>query len=512
MAKSTGMQCVAFDCYSYSYYFKDGQRVSSNISFFCFPDDKSVKKNWCNLIKRRENQDGFKITKSTRVCEKHFLPEYIYRPPGGTKKRLLDGAKPVLHSWNNFTIEEKQRKEPLLRRSPRKKRKLDTAPIQVEDESLKEQNSDSKPLDQHDYLIDFESTVERTVDNSDKQRKTDDNSVQDAVEIKRLKELVKTYEKNMRSHFMDHVLSSDNMCNHYTGFPSVNVLNAVFYYLDAGPNSENVILYNYQKNKQESTAGRPRKLNPFESYVLTLIRLRRNFDISHLAFLYKVSESTVSNTINTWINYMYLRLGSLCIWPSREQIAKLMPESMKEKYPNVRCIIDCVEFKVETPSSLVLHKTMYSDYKSHTTVKTLVGIAPGGGFTFISNSYPGSISDKEIVVKSGFLNPNLWEQGDTVMADRGFLIEDYLKPLGVGLEIPDFLKGREQFSVNETVNSQQIANERIHVERMIQRLKCYHIFDRVIPLNMFGSLNQIITVCAMLSNFQEPILKKKTLK
>ena len=103
----------------------------------------------------------------------------------------------------------------------------------------------------------------------------------------------------------------------------------------------------------------------------------------------------------------------------------------------------CVEFKIETTSSLVLHKMMYWDCKSHTTVKTLVGIAPGGGFTFISKTYPGSISDKEIVVKSGFLNPNLWEQGDIAMADRGFLIKDYLKPLGVGLEIPNFLKGRD---------------------------------------------------------------------
>ena len=157
-----------------------------------------------------------------------------------------------------------------------------------------------------------------------------------------------------------------------------------------------------------------------------------------------------------------------------------MPSSIKEKYPND--IIDCVEFKIETPSSLVLHKMMYSDYKSHTTVKTLVSIAPGGGFTFIFNTYPVSISDKKIVVKSGSLNPNLWDQGNIVMADRGFLIEDYLKPLGVGLEISNFLKGRDQFTITETVKSQQIANERIHMERMTPRLKCYHIFDRVVPI------------------------------
>ena len=37
---------------------------------------------------------------------------------------------------------------------------------------------------------------------------------------------------------------------------------------------------------------------------------------------------------------------------------------MKEKVPNVRCIVDCVEFKVAVPSSLTLHEMLYSDYKA----------------------------------------------------------------------------------------------------------------------------------------------------
>ena len=36
-----------------------------------------------------------------------------------------------------------------------------------------------------------------------------------------------------------------------------------------------------------------------------------------------------------------------------------------------------------------------------------------------------------------------------------------------------------------------------------KELKCYHIFDRVVPINMLGSLNQIISVCALLSSFHE---------
>ena len=102
-----------------------------------------------------------------------------------------------------------------------------------------------------------------------------------------------------------------------------------------------------------------------------------------------------------------------------------------------------MEFKVSVPSSLCLHKMMYSENKSHTTVKAFVGIALGGGFTFISQVFPGSISDKQIVIKSGILNPVLWEKGDAIMADRGFTVEDFSRPVGVNMILPSFLKERE---------------------------------------------------------------------
>ena len=41
------------------------------------------------------------------------------------------------------------------------------------------------------------------------------------------------------------------------------------------------------------------------------------------------------------------------------------------------------------------------------------------------------------------------------------------KPIGVDLIIPDFLKGRDHLSAEEMIRTQQIANERIHLERMI---------------------------------------------
>ena len=124
----------------------------------------------------------------------------------------------------------------------------------------------------------------------------------------------------------------------------------------------------------------------------------------------------------------------------------------------------------------------------------------------MSSLFPGSTSDKEIVSKSGILHPRLWEKGDAIMADRGFTIQTDVEPLGFELIIPAFLDGRDQLSEEETILTQQIARERIHVERMIQRLKSFHIFDSEIPISMFGSINQLVTVCAMLCNLQDPII------
>jgi len=81
---------------------------------------------------------------------------------------------------------------------------------------------------------------------------------------------------------------------------------------------------------------------------------------------------------------------------------------------------------------------MYSHYKSHVTYKDLLGIAPSGAITFISQLFDGSISDNKIVQCSGILNPHLWEKGDSVMADRGFTISNDLAPFGVTLNIPAF--------------------------------------------------------------------------
>ena len=94
------------------------------------------------------------------------------------------------------------------------------------------------------------------------------------------------------------------------------------------------------------------------------------------------------------------------------------------------------------------------------------------------------------------------------MADRGFVIYDELKELGVILNIPCFLAGRDQLTAAEIKESQSIASVRIHVERPIQRLKKFRMLRNEIPLSFHGSVNQIWTVCCMLCNFMTPLIQK----
>ena len=50
---------------------------------------------------------------------------------------------------------------------------------------------------------------------------------------------------------------------------------------------------------------------------------------------------------------------------------------------------------------------------------------------------------KKIVNRSGFLKYELWSDGDSVMANRRFTINDELAPAGVSLNIPSFLGGTD---------------------------------------------------------------------
>ena len=305
---------------------------------------------------------------------------------------------------------------------------------------------------------------------------------------------------------VDDVRNNDKKCRFYTGLSWLQFM-CLWNFL--GPAREKLSYWNHQPVKDASPskrAGVKRKLSAMNECFLTLVRLRVGLLSMDIAYRFNVPNSCVSKMVTTWIQFMYLQFGVLRerMFVSRE-IAKLHMPSCFRKFKGIRVIIDCSEFFVQKASHFARQGNMYSSYKNHSTYKCLIGVAPNGAITYISQCFEGSISDNEIVKQSGFLDK--LAPGDLIMADRGFTIRDILMNKKVDLNIPPFLNGRAHFTATEEINTRRIARVRIHVERAIGRLKNYRMLRNIIPLSLQPVFSQMVFVAGCLVNFQEPIVK-----
>lgn len=124
----------------------------------------------------------------------------------------------------------------------------------------------------------------------------------------------------------------------------------------------------------------------------------------------------------------------------------------------------------------------------------------------MSPVYVGSISDVDLTRPCGFLEKLEDEPGISIMADRGFTVKDMLKELMINLNIPPFLEGCTRLPAEKVYEGRKIASLRIHVERAIEHMKMFSILKHTIPISMARLTNQIVFVCAFLTNFQPALV------
>ena len=206
------------------------------------------------------------------------------------------------------------------------------------------------------------------------------------------------------------------------------------------------------------------KLSTWEQLILTLVRLRRRLTITVLADVFGIASGTASRLIITWILFLEKELAFLLKFSTVSEMKGIrFPKAFRE-IPDLRAVIDCTEFYIETPNRLPSQRSTYSSYKSRNTFKLLISISPLAHINFVSNLYSGSISDKEIVRQSGFLEE--LQPGDVVMSDKGFNIQDLLALHEAILLVPPIMRKGAASSKASTV-TRRIARVRIHVEQII---------------------------------------------
>ena len=297
---------------------------------------------------------------------------------------------------------------------------------------------------------------------------------------------------------------SDQPFRYYTGFDYVR-FKTIFDILV--PNPEKIPL------RYKRSLSKANRISLEDQLLLVLVKLRHDFDFKHLSFLFDISSQSASDIFADWINYMFFTFSSIPIWPHRDVIQNHMPPGCKKDFPNTVVILDATEIKIQKPSSLRTQSQVYSEYKSTTTLKGLIGIEPNGAVIFISTLFSGAISDKSITSQSVFFDTlktlkenGYLQDGDCVMVDKGFHIQKEVEELGLKLLIPPFATSDGQMSSADVALTKKIARHRVHVERAIARVKIFKIVGNKVDLRLFKSIDQIWFVCSFLTSFMPPLI------
>ena len=243
-----------------------------------------------------------------------------------------------------------------------------------------------------------------------------------------------------------------------------------------------------------------------DQFFVTLIKLHRKKTNFELSRMFAISQATVTNIFVTWINFMTVQWGETDWWPSRDLVSYFAPTDFKLKFPATRVVVDGTECPIQKPKQPIVQQATFSTYKNKNTVKVLVGMTPGGLVSYLSPAYGGSASDRQICEPSNLRQT--CDPGDSIMADKGFNVQDLFESRMVTANIPTFFRKRNRMSGGAVLKDRKIASKRVHVERVIGLAKTYNILKQ--PMNNTESAlaSQIIKVCFYLCSFRSNIVPK----
>ena len=328
-------------------------------------------------------------------------------------------------------------------------------------------------------------------------------------QIHKLKILHQKVEKcKCKKTVSEQLLINDAKCEFYIGIQKITVFEKLSNILSPlvrlrWRGTKKTTTGNVRKlKKQPKLFGPRRKLHCKDEFLLMLMKLRLGVLNKDLADRFGVSVGLVSSIFTSWLKVSSDVLSSMIFIPDQSNISNTRSSRFKSM-PDLHSILDGTEFFIQTPKNPDNQKLTWSDYKHHNTLKVLVCVSPNSSIICISPSYGGSISDKEITNRCGYLDqvPSYSQ----IMHDRGFNLSEECASRFITVSVPPGRRGSAQMTPAEIVKTKKIANMRILVEQVIRRLKLFRILASELPLTLMKCFDDIVVVCAALTNMRKPI-------
>ncbi|XP_035663259.1 uncharacterized protein LOC118406967 [Branchiostoma floridae] len=470
------------------------------LSFPTVNKDPGARKEWTRRVGRKiKGNKNWEPNNDSRICSMHFVDG----KPTDENPYPTEGMG---YALNRYTTTPKQRKKPAPRMTvDSASKKKCTAASEEETGASGSSYPTYSSIQDHDYGVpsreDKDATIQR-LKLMNTQLKLEAATAK--LESANLHKRIVSYDK----------LSDDSKVQFYTGLPNRKALEGLYKYL--APKLDRIRFWRgasaiprgvrtFKKSPKKS--GPDRKLSGKNLLVMTLMKLRLGSLNEDLADRFGVSTATCSRALTATLKFMASELKCMIFKPSEEVMRANLPRRFRDYplYKDVRHIIDCTEFFIETPTNLEAKAQTWSNYKHHQTGKCLVSITPNGHFNFVSEVWGGRISDKELTQVSGFLD--ILSRGEVVMADRGFPIAEDVAQHYAHLLIPPGKRGSHQMTKAQVATTKKIANRRIFVEQAIRRLKTFRILKYEVPITLVPQLDDMVTVCAALCNLLNNLVK-----
>ena len=95
----------------------------------------------------------------------------------------------------------------------------------------------------------------------------------------------------------------------------------------------------------------------------------------------------------------------------------------------------------------------------------------------------------------------------TIMADKGFNIEDECLWYDLSLYVPPGKRGTYQMVPSELIKTKKIANTRILVEQVIRQVKTFKMLVNELPISLIRHIDDMLVICCALVNLKPSIFR-----
>lgn len=291
------------------------------------------------------------------------------------------------------------------------------------------------------------------------------------------------------------IIKSDKSLNTWTGIPTFEVLEKI----------QGCVEMVYERIHGFPSYSLNQGMTLEEKVVLCFMKIKTNMSMECIAHLFQINASACSRVFTTVISMIRIAVQCVIYFPSVEETRSNLPKCFQKDFVAVRSVLDCTEIQIQIPKCINCKISSYSNYKNRNTLKYLISVTPAGTISFVSSGYSGKSSDKFVVNSEKLLDK--FEFGDAIMVDKGFLIEEECAAKGIQLVRPTFFQSHlKQFEAAEVISNTKVAVARVHVERVIGRMKIFDVMTDKVEYNLLPQIDDIVYIIAAIVNICSPIL------